>query len=100
METFNQKKSFVMQASHEMAPPVFSWDDVETTAEQERVNGALNVTDIYQVSIDGKTWVCTFERWHGCHAIFYCPMRNNRIAVWFADLGKMAKRVRVGVTDR
>ena len=94
METFNSKKSFVMQGSHEMADPVFTWKDVELTEDDRRRRRKLNDQDVYQVSIDGKKWVCTYLGFHGCHAIFHCPMRNNNIAIWFADLGKIVKRIK------
>lgn len=54
----------------------------------------FNPDDIYEITIDGKKWRCTFEFWHGCHCIIHCPMRNNNIAIWFADLSKMVKRVK------
>jgi hypothetical protein len=94
METFNTKTSFVMQGSHDFADPVFKWADVELTPEDRRRCKAINQEDVYQITIEGKRWVCTYLGFHGCHAIFSNPMRNNRIAVWYADLSTMVKRIK------
>lgn len=94
METFNTKTSFVMQGSHEMADPVFTWKDVVLTDDDKHRCRKLNDQDTYQISIDGKKWMCCFLGFHGCHATFSNPMRNNRIAIWYADLGQMVKRIK------
>jgi hypothetical protein len=93
-ETFNTKTSFVAQGSHDFADPVFTFRDVELTPDDRRRCKALNADDVYQVTIEGKRWVCTYLGFHGVHAIFHCPMRNNNIAIWFADLGAMVKRIK------
>jgi hypothetical protein len=88
METFNEPVSFVMMSKHKIAPPTLTLE--EDVAESFN----LNTTDTYRVTIEGKPWGCVFRRWHGQHCLFYCPMRDNTIAVHYTDLRKLVKRVK------
>jgi hypothetical protein len=36
----------------------------------------------------------TFEKWHGCHALFYSVRDDWRFIIWIDDLSKMVKRVK------
>jgi hypothetical protein len=54
----------------------------------------LSETDLYRVTLEGKTRRVTFEKWHGLHALFYSFRDDWRIAIYIGDLSQMVKRVK------
>jgi hypothetical protein len=71
----------------------------EATASSFNLNHDKN----YVITLDEKRWLACFRKWHGQHAMFYCPMRDSTIAIHYTDLRKLGlcrlKRLAVpGVT--
>lgn len=88
METFHEPTSFVMQSKHKIAPPTMTVDD------DVKSSFNLNTTDLFRVAIEGKQWNMVFRRWHGAHALFYNPTRDNTAAIHYTDLRKLVKRIK------
>lgn len=95
METFNTKSSWIAMGRHELAAPMFGFDPNDP-ADADRIALAkkLNTDDLYQVTLGGKTRTVTFEKWHGCHCLFYSVRDDWRFIVWIDDLRKCVKKVK------
>jgi hypothetical protein len=86
METFNNHDSWAAMGRHALAPPVLTLD------EETKSSFNLNSDDLYVVTLEGKTRVCTFERWHGQHALFYSHRDDWRLIIHYAELRRLVKR--------
>jgi len=95
METFNNTDSWISMGRHKLAPYVQTTADVEMDDATDRACRKVNDQDIYSVSLAGKTRVCTFEYWHGVHALFYSSKDDWRFIVHYSDLRQVVKRVKV-----
>lgn len=93
MENFNNKGSWIAMGRHELGQPLFGFDPT-TDADKIALARKLNETDLYQITLEGKTRTVTFEKWHGCHALFYSVRDDWRFIVWIDDLRKCVKKVK------
>ena len=92
-ETFNNTNSWIARGCNVLAEPtsVFLTDD-SIPEDICKAVSKLNHDDIYVITLEGKTRAVTFERWHGCHALFYSPFDDWRFIIYFLDLRKLVKR--------
>jgi hypothetical protein len=95
MERFNNKSSWIAMGRHELGAPFFDFNPNDPAdADKIAMAKRLNETDLYQVKLEGKTRTVTFEKWHGCHALFYSVRDDWRFIIWVDDLSKMVKRIK------
>jgi len=85
-ERFNNNDSWIARGCNGLAAPVHTLDD------ETKAGYRLNDTDLYVITLESKTRAVTFERWHGCHALFYSPFDDWRFIIYFLDLRKLVKR--------
>ena len=94
IEHFNNFKSWIAKGHHPLAEPTYSLSDLEYNEEVFNAAAHLNRETIYQVTLEGKTRRCTFEKMHGVHCLFYDNVDDWRFCIYIGHLRRVVKRVK------
>jgi hypothetical protein len=86
---FNNHDSWIAKGHHPLGESV-----EKLGAEHKELAAKLNRNDVYQITLENTTRLCTFERWHGVHALFYDNVDDWRFCVYIGHLRQAVKRVK------